>query len=220
MPAHPPLTIVAVDNQQVVLAGLKSLAFSHAEIVRSVTTFEQVVDIDVSGPPPDVVILDYWLGRDDHECLDAIAALTHWGSRVILYTSEEKPIPLQRAARAGVDAVCLKNDGLQPLVDALVSVSTGQPVLTGALARAIGASPVTHLTPAEQRVLNGLAYGLSTAEIAARLVVAESTVAAHEKKIHHKYRDAFQSERMTRARVLFESLRDGYWDTRTDFREP
>jgi len=212
-----PLDLLSVDNQDVVQAGLKSLVLSHPTAVRSVLTATDVTgEVDLTCPAPDIVVLDYWLGRDDTESLDAVSAFVHWGARVVLYTSEERAVPLRKAVDAGVDAVCLRNDGMPNLVDTLALVAAGQPVVGGPLARALGAerSGRVVLTAAEQTVLQGLSYGLTPAAIAKQLFLAESTVRTHERNIHAKYRDVSAQERMSRGRMLFEALRDGYWDAR------
>lgn len=211
-----PIDLVVIDNQDVVRAGLRSLAFSHPETVRSVRAVASVVELDVSEPPVPVVVLDYWLGRDDQNSLDAVEALKGWGASVLLYTSEEKPHPLRLALRAGVDGLCLKNDGMDALVTAIRLLVAGSPAYSGPLARAAADEDGlrVRLTPAEEVVLEGLAVGLAPTEIAVRLGVAEATVKTHERHIHDKYRDSLGQERVTRARVMFEALRDGYWDTR------
>lgn len=211
-----PLTILAVDNQDIVLAGLRSLPLTHSDLVGSMLCHTAVADVDVSRPPPDVVILDFWLGRDDTESIDAVSAFKEWGARVLLYTGEESPHNLNRALRAGVDALCLKNDGLAALIDALTCLANGEPAISSTLAQTVNSDRNLRasLTSTEIRVLTGLAYGLSSAEIAAHLSVSENTIKTHEGNIHRKYRDATGLERMTRARLLFEALRDGYWDIR------
>ena len=122
-----PVDLVALDNQDVVLAGLRSLPISHPEVIRTVVAHRSLTTLDVTTPPPHVVVLDYWLGRDDEDSLDAVSALKAWGAAVLLYTSEERPRPLRAALRAGVDGLCLKNDGLDALVHAVAQVITGSP---------------------------------------------------------------------------------------------
>lgn len=213
--ARPPkaLRVLAVDNQDVVLTGLERLPVLYPAVVESVTCARDLAAIPWTADPPDAVILDYWLGRDDQDCLDAIGHFLEWGTSVVLYTTEEKPFPLQAALRAGVHGLSLKNDGLDRLVQALQAVSIGQPYFSGPLARAAAGdrAMTAVLTEAEIRVLKGLAYGLSTQEIADRLTVSVTTVRAHERSIHQKYRPRARDGRMSRNRALFEALRDGYW---------
>lgn len=210
------LTVVAVDNQEIVLAGLGSLPLSNPDLVETVRTYTAVADVDVTGPAPDVVILDFWLGRDDTESIDAVGAFKQWGAQVLLYTSEESPHKLRSALRAGVDALCLKNDGMPALICALRALADGQPATSTTLARAVDTDIAVRarLTTTEIKVLTGFAYGLSTAQVAERLVVSEETVKTHQRSIHRKYREATGEESMSRSRVLFEALRDGYWDAR------
>lgn len=128
-----PLVLVAVDNNQdIVLAGLRSLTLTHGDLVGSVRCHTAVAEVDVSAPPPDVVVLDFWLGRDDTESIDAVSAFKEWGSRVLLHTSEESPHKLNRALRAGIDALCLKNDGLPALVEALTALAHDEPTTSSA----------------------------------------------------------------------------------------
>ena len=211
-----PIDLVVVDNQDVVRAGLMSLTFSHPDVVRSVLAVPAVDDLDVTRPPVPLVVLDYWLGRDSDSCLDAIEALKGWGAAVLLYTSEERAHQLRLALRAGVDGLCLKNDGMDALAAAIRQVVGGSPAYSGPLARAAADDDEfrVRLTRAEQTVLEGLSFGMSPAQIATQLHVAEATVKTHERHIHDKYREAIGDERISRSRLLFEALRDGYWDTR------
>lgn len=217
-----PLMVVAIDNQDVVLAGLRCLLITHPHVVRAVSTYTQIADVDVSASPPDVVLLDFWLGRDDQDSLDAVIALKQWGTKVLMYTSEERPHLLRQALRAGVDGLCLKNDGLEALVTALHRVGSQEVLLAGPLARAAAEDRdlTTQLTDSEIRVLAGLAYGLSPAEIADKLTISQHTVRSHERHIHDKYREVAGQEKISRAEVLFRALRDGYWNERTKDWDP
>lgn len=211
--ARPPFDVVAIDNQDVIRAGLVSLQLSHPNVVRSIRTFASVQDLDLTQPPAHVVVLDYWLGRDDHSAVPDIVRLKTWGAHVIMYTSEESPVRLQDALRAGLDGLCLKNDGLPALVAAINDVGLGQPVYSGPLARAalkddaLGAK----LTPKEIDVLRLLALGLSAQEMAVASHVEVSTVRTQIESIRRKYAELAGSK-VNSVRIVYEAARDGYVD--------
>lgn len=214
---QPPYDVIAVDNLDLTWHGLMSLQLSRPDVVRSMRTYADVTELDLTADPPDVVVLDYWLGRENQASTPHIPTLKAWGAHVVLYTSQEAPVPLRDALRAGVDGLCLKNDGMPALVDAIACVGRGEMVFSGPLARAaledeaIGA----RLTRREVEVLRGLAYGLTHAELARRLFVEKSTIDSHVENIRQQYAVS-TGAKVNRARMLREALLDGYLDARPE----
>ena len=208
-----PVDLAVVDNTWTARSAVSTLALTHPQIVRSVRVYEDVDDIDLTEPPPHVLLLDYWLARDDRACLPHLPALKEWGTRILLFTSEERPLHLRRALAAGVDGLCLKNDGPAALLDAIVTVGRGLPVFSSPLARAVATDDRARaqLTAREIDVLEGLAHGLTVDEIAVRLVVSPTTVKTHVQHIHDKYRSVF-GDRVNRGRLVHEAHLDGYLD--------
>ena len=208
--------VVVIDNQWTARSAVSTLALTHPQIVRSVRGYEAIADLDLTEPRPHVLLLDYWLGRDDTPCLSHVAELKEWGPKVVLFTSEERPVHLRRALRAGVDGLCLKYDGPAMLVDAIAMAGRGHPVFSSPLARAAASDTGmrTHLTAREVEVLEGLAHGLTADEIATRLVLSTATVKTHVQNIHDKYRSVF-GERVNRGRLVHEAHLDGYLDGRS-----
>lgn len=185
----PPVDIVVVDNLDVVRRGLATLAQTHAQAIRSVQVYADIADIDFSLPPPHVVVLDYWLGREDRSSLAHVPALKQWGARIVLYTTEERPHPVRLAMATRVDGLCLKNDGIDALVDSVQRVGLGQIVLSSPLAASLAedADLVGRLTPAEHEVLQMLRYGLTHEEIAAHRNGSVKTVQTHVAHIRDKF---------------------------------
>ena len=223
-----PVDLAVVDNTWTARSAVSTLALTHPQIVRSVRVYEDVDDIDLTEPPPHVLLLDYWLARDDRACLPHLPALKEWGTRILLFTSEERPLHLRRALVVldlgdvaleviahvvRVDGLCLKNDGPAALLDAIVTVGRGLPVFSSPLARAVATDDRARaqLTAREIDVLEGLAHGLTVDEIAVRLVVSPTTVKTHVQHIHDKYRSVF-GDRVNRGRLVHEAHLDGYLD--------
>lgn len=191
----PAVDIVVVDNLDVVRNGLASLPQSHAHAVRSVEVFAEVSDIDKSKPPPHAVVLDYWLGRDERSSLEHVPELKRWGTRVVLYTTEERPHPMRLAVAAQVDGLCLKNDGVEALVDAVQRVGQGQTVLSSPFAASLteDTSFIAKLTSAELEVLEMLRYGLTHEEIAEHRGGSAKTVQTHVSHIRDKFAVGLES---------------------------
>ena len=97
--------------------------------------------------------------------------------------------------RAGASGFLLKRTPAEELIRAVHTVAAGESLLSPSVTRRVidrmarqpapqaGASNLELLTPREGEVLVLLASGLSNAEIAAELIIEESTVKTHVKRI-------------------------------------
>ena len=70
--------------------------------------------------------------------------------------------------------------------------------------------PGRHLTPRERQVLNGLAEGLDTQELATRLKISENTVRGHIKAVLQKL------HAHTQLQAVLEGMRVGAVPSATD----
>jgi DNA-binding NarL/FixJ family response regulator len=138
--------------------------------------------------------------------LDGIAATREVTSespevKVVILTTFEQDDYIFGALNAGASGFLLKRSGPEELLAAIQTVAAGDSLLSPSVTRTvidrmarqptpeIGPSRLLdELTPREHEVLVLLARGLSNSEIAAELVIEESTVKTHVKRILMKLR--------------------------------
>lgn len=204
------ISFVVVDNHDYVLRSVAEAVTAHPDLdLRG--SHHDVAELDVTGKPPDVVVLDLYLGRDDTPSTGSIPALTAWGARVLLHTSAEFPVPIRQAVAAGALGLSLKNDGLDAMLDAVRVVAAGGFACSGAVAGALLTDDdlVAGLTGRELDVIQAIDDGLTHREIARRHDIAESTVKDHLKSVRAKYlklgRDISNAHSIVR-----EARRDGW----------
>jgi DNA-binding NarL/FixJ family response regulator len=113
---------------------------------------------------------------------------------LILNTFEEDDY-IFGGLRAGASGFLLKRIPAQDLIRAVHTVAAGESLLSPSVTRRVtdrmarqpgpqpGSADLQLPTPREREVLELLAGGLSNAEIAAELVIEESTVKTHVKRI-------------------------------------
>jgi DNA-binding NarL/FixJ family response regulator len=124
-------------------------------------------------------------------------------ARVLILTTFEQDDYVFGALRAGASASCSSAARPEELLAAVHAVAAGDSLLSPSVTRTVidrfarmapeEAPPAAddgldELTPRERDVLELLARGMSNAEIAAALVVEESTVKAHVKRVLTKLR--------------------------------
>jgi DNA-binding NarL/FixJ family response regulator len=145
---------------------------------------------------PDVVLMDVRMPD-----LDGIAATREVvdvapDTRVVILTTFEDDDYIFGALTAGASGFLLKRTSPEHLIEAIKAVAAGDSLLSPSVTRRVidrmAALPsgeavldrrLDALTTREREVLEQLARGLSNSEIASTLVIEESTVKTHVKRI-------------------------------------
>ncbi len=147
---------------------------------------------------PDVLLLDVRMPNLDG--IEATRQIVAAGSptRIIILTTFDLDDYVHDAIRAGASAFLLKDVRPTDLVDAIRLVAGGNALLApSALTRLLDrfssprphepdTTPLQALTEREREILQLVAEGLSNAEVAARLVVSETTVKTHVSNLLRK----------------------------------
>jgi len=195
-----PIRVLLVDDDALMRAGLEAI-FSSDRAVDVVDVVGEAVDgrdalARVHELRPDVVLMDVRMpGLDGIGATREIVASVP-DTRVVILTTFEDDEYIFGALTAGASGFLLKRTSPELLIDAIKAVAAGDSLLSPSVTRRVidrmAALPsgeavldrrVEQLTAREREVLEQLARGLSNAEIAATLVIEESTVKTHVKRV-------------------------------------
>jgi DNA-binding NarL/FixJ family response regulator len=228
-PAGPPaaggqVRVRLADDQRVVREGLAMLLglLPDVQVAGTAADGEEVLRL-AAQVHPDIVLMDLRMPRCDGVEATRRLRERHPDIAVIVLTTYADDRSVIDALRAGARGYLTKDAGAEEIRQALSQVRHGQAVIDPAVqhhvVKAIADSPARPasrqqpapglpdaLTPREAEVLSLIAGGLSNAEIAAQLVVSETTVKSH---INHLFPKTGVRDR---AQAVSYAFRHGHGD--------
>ena len=184
-----------VDDHPVTRDGLRTaLELSdEVSIVGEARTGEEAIDRE-EDLGPDVVLMDVRMpGIGGIEATRKIRQVSP-DTRVILFTVDESRNAISEAIQAGVSGYLLKDASAEELVDAAKHAIEGKAVIHPQLTRAFieevqlaeKRPDVAPLSKRETEILQKVAYGATTKEVARDLDISPHTVKTHLERIFEK----------------------------------
>ncbi|MEW6745892.1 MAG: response regulator transcription factor [Planctomycetota bacterium] len=192
------IRILLADDHEILREGLRSLLEKQPdmEVVADVgdgrTAIRQARELQ-----PDVIVMD--IGMPDLNGIEATRLISAEGShcRVICLSVHRERRLVTAMLQAGASGYLLKTTAAKELVDAVRAVAAGQAYLSPSIAQDVvqhhvramasnGAGAFSTLSEREREVLQLIAEGYQSKEIAERLHVSPKTVLAHRESLMKK----------------------------------
>jgi DNA-binding NarL/FixJ family response regulator len=186
--------VLMADDHSMILAGLRKLVEGECEVVGTVEDGRALVEA-AQKLRPDLILLD--ISMPLLNGLEATRQLTKLvpESKVIILTMHASPTYATEAFQAGASGYLLKRSAASELNQAIQSVLQGRQYLTPLITKDVldsvfkpstgerGTPASTALTPRQREVLQLVAEGRGTKEIATILSVSVKTVEFHRSRI-------------------------------------
>ncbi len=196
------IRILFADDHSIVRNGLRALFRSVPEfsVVGEAEDGETAVQL-VAARKPHVAILDISMPKLNGIEATRIIKQNHPGTKVLILTIHEDEAYVQQIIRAGANGYIVKNAEKNEILAAVRSVAQGDPFFSPGISRlmiekfiqrARGEENIQQpwttipLTKRETEILQHIAQGLTSREIAEKLFLSLSTVNTHRANLMQK----------------------------------
>jgi DNA-binding NarL/FixJ family response regulator len=192
------IRVLMADDHKLFIDGLGSILQHRAGIQVVGAARDGLATVKLASElQPNVILMDVSMPHlNGIEATRKILA-EHPTMRIIMLSMHADPRYVVAAFRAGARGYLLKDSAAEDLVDAIEQVSAGERYLSSTMsgqivmdfisnARTGASTAYSVLSPREREVLQLIAEGHSTKDIAARLSVSVKTIETHRKQIMDK----------------------------------
>jgi DNA-binding NarL/FixJ family response regulator len=184
------MRILLADDHSLVRAGIRSLLekISGIEVVGEASNGREAIEL-TRREFPDLVLMD--IAMRDLGGLEALPRITKSfpAVKVVILSAHANEEYVIRALRSGAAGYLLKDAATMELELAINAVAQGKTYLSPSISRTVidsylervgsSSSPVEQLTPRQREILQLIAEGKNTKEIAGTLEISVKTVEAH-----------------------------------------
>lgn len=188
-----PIRVVLADDHVLVRQGLKSLLEREKfQVVAEASDGQEVISLTESLHP-DIAVID--ISMPTLNGIDAARELARScpKTKLILLTQHEEEQYIYEALKAGVKGYVLKSQVASDLIHALQQVSRGGVYLSPGVSRAVveayrskSERPSDPLSGRERQVLQLIAEGRTTKDVASLLGISVKTAESHRSRLMQK----------------------------------
>lgn len=182
------IRVLSADDHPLLREGIAAIIGNQPDMVMvAQASNAQEVILQFRKHKPDVTLMD--LRLPDQSGIDALKAIRKEfpEARVIILTTFEGDVEIQRALEAGARGYILKNMPPKELVEVIRQVHAGKKRVPAQLAAQLAEHMSDEeLTAREIEVLGQIAGGNRNRDIAGKLFITEETVKVHIKHIMEK----------------------------------
>jgi DNA-binding NarL/FixJ family response regulator len=185
------IRVAIVDDHQIVRDGIASVleAVDEIEIVGSHCAGQEMIDA-LATSRPDLIVMDMRLPDGLGSTWTDAAKRRAPDVKVLVLTGFHSDDKLMLALEAGADGFMYKESSKEELVQAVRDVAAGDFYVSPEAARKLRDMSLSTtgctVTPREAEVLIALRDGLTTDEIAGRLLLSSSTIKTHLSSVFRK----------------------------------
>jgi DNA-binding NarL/FixJ family response regulator len=189
------LRVLLADDHGLVRAGMRALIaeIDGVDVVAEAADGQEALRL-IRETRPDVALVDISMPVMNGIEVATRAGKEHPGTRIVIVTMHADEEFVRRALLAGAAGYLLKQADRAEFEMALRALARGDTWLSAAVSKKVvagyaqggkpaAAEPFEILTPRQREVLQLIAEGLSTKEIAARLDVSVKTVETHRTEL-------------------------------------
>lgn len=191
-----PVSLLLIDDSEVVRAGLRTLLGTEAGIQIVGEAMSVATGVEAAARlRPNLVLLDIRLpdGTGFEACRQILKRAPD--TRVLILSSVADDAMVDEAIRSGANGYLLKEIDGRGLVNAICDVAAGKSILDPAITARVmrlvkaggaGRDSLAALSPQEKRVLALIAEGCTNKEVGVRLGLSEKTVKNYLSTIFEK----------------------------------
>lgn len=200
------IKVLLADDHILIREGFKSLLGKNDifEVAGEASNASELIKL-VSTSSPDVILVDITMpGLSGLEAMEQLKEENHYLKFIVLTMHEEREYVLN-AIKKGASGYLLKNVERMELEKAIKVVHEGgkyfSPFVVNILAESV-AKPDTaqmEMTPREKEVLQMVASGLSTKQVADKLKISMRTVESHRINMLKKFKVSNTAELIKKA---------------------
>jgi DNA-binding NarL/FixJ family response regulator len=202
------IKVMVVDDHPIVLAGLSALVESDATL-DLIAAARTAADALAVATEPDIALLDLHLPDSDGISLGTSLKQRWPQLRVVVFTMHADEQAIIRSLGSGLDGYLLKDSDPEDVLAAIHSAARGTLVIgrgaqAAVVAAAAGAPQPGALASLDSRdleILELLAQGLPTSQVAARLFLAPETIRNRVSDMLNKLGVATRDEAIALART-------------------
>lgn len=182
------ITVALADDHQALIDGIK-LFLDYEDsitIVGEANDGEALIDL-VLAKKPQIVITDIRMPKCDGIQTTKIIKKVLPNTKIIAFSMFEQDEAVNQMRDAGASGYIMKNASLKTMVEAIKTVARGETFFDTSLPKpSLREENGIYISPREKEILQLIAQGRSSQEIAEILFVSKSTIDTHRKNMVRK----------------------------------